>query len=268
MQRPIAFGGRQFLLDDQNDTDYVARQMQDGGYEAPLPMMTLAILSRTKGLFCDIGANNGLYTVLACQAAPSVRVAAFEPYPPALATLRSNISINGLCERVEIYDMALSESSGTATLYVPDPGHGLLETSCSLESSFKSEIGRNSIEVARKRFDDMQASLSLISLIKVDIEGHELGFLRGATSTLKRHRPIVFAEMLPASIQNFYEITEIIDSLDYVKFRLRDTMAIYTPTIIVDQRALNYAFVPLEKFSLFETCCLAHNLEIFSEYKP
>ena len=98
----LRFADRDFFLDDLDGSDLVAKQMQQGFYEAPLPMLTMAIIVRNLGMFLDVGANNGLYSVLAGISRPDVKIIAFEPYPPALEVLKRNVSANGLLDRVDI----------------------------------------------------------------------------------------------------------------------------------------------------------------------
>ena len=138
----ISFAGRNFHLNSIGGADAVAVQMQRGLYEAPLPMLTMAIAIRTKGLFIDVGANNGLYSILAAIARPDLRGLAFEPYPPVVDVLRGNLAINALDARIDVVQCALSDHDGEAALFLPDQGHGLLETSCSLEAKFKPGIKR------------------------------------------------------------------------------------------------------------------------------
>ena len=266
MEIPIEFAGRTLSLDNQEGTDLVAKSMQEGHYEAPLPMLVLAIMSRLGGVFCDVGANNGLYTVLACKAIPEVTAIAFEPYPPVISVLKRNIAINGLVERVTIHELALSDKDGSAPLFLPDASHGLLETSCSLESDFKPRQSVEPLSIQTKRMDAIDLP-SRISLIKVDIEGHEAKFLRGAKATLKTHRPIVAAEMLPFAEPEFASIDDIFKELRYECFRLRADMVIRTRNIFHDPKAWNYAFVPEEHLKVFEACCSTHHLEMMSEYR-
>ena len=65
----------------------------------------------------DVGANIGLFTLLAGRAA-DVRVHAFEPIPELAGTLRVNADLHGLDAR--IHDCGLSDEDGTAELtYYP-----------------------------------------------------------------------------------------------------------------------------------------------------
>ncbi len=66
------------------------------------------------GLFVDIGANIGFYSVMAA-AFGAGRVIAIEPNPPACARLEFNIAANGFEDRVVTLPLALGGHSGQAT---------------------------------------------------------------------------------------------------------------------------------------------------------
>jgi FkbM family methyltransferase len=253
---------RNFVLDDLDGTDVVVRQMQEGSYEAPLPMLTMAIMVRSPGLFLDVGANNGLYSVLAgitAASTTSTSIVAFEPYPPVLKVLTSNLKANGLSDRVDIRPIALSDSKGSATLYLPDPGHGLLETSCSLEADFKPR--HQTIEVEKDMLDNIELP-GTISLIKADIEGHELAFLEGSRKTIARDRPMIFVEVLPAKNATLSGLTTFIEQMGYMDFCLRKEVAIFSDSVGHDPLAWNHAFVPRDRLSLFRQACEAHQIRL------
>lgn len=256
----LRFADRDFVLDDAGGSDLVAKQMQQGFYEAPLPMLTMAIVARTPGLFLDVGANNGLYSVLAGITRPDVRIVAFEPYPPALEILKANVSANALSNRVDIRPIALSDNEGLAVLYLPDQGHGLLETSSSLEPNFRS-VNQGTVEAKKERLDAIELS-DTIGLIKADIEGHEHAFLEGARKTISRDRPFIFIEVLPPNPQHAVQITNFIHELGYIDFRLRPEAAIYSDNVEHDPLAWNHALVPKDRMDLFAQACEAHNLQL------
>jgi len=257
----LRFADRDFVLDEVDGTDLVSKQMQQGFYEAPLPMLAMAIIARTPGLFLDVGANNGLYSVLAGITRPDVRIVAFEPYPPALEILRRNVYANGLSDRVDIRSIALSDSEGSAPLYLPARVHGLLETGCSLEPSFRPDHRMLDGEVSKTLLDKIELT-EHISLIKADIEGHELAFLKGARKTIERDRPFVFAEVLPPNPQNMIGLTKFIQQMGYLDFRLRKEVAIFSEAVEHDPLAWNHAFVPRDRLAEFQAACAAHHIEL------
>ena len=255
----LRFADRDFVLEDLDGADLVAKQMQEGSYEAPLPMLTMAIMARSPGLFLDVGANNGLYSVLAGITTPSTKIVAFEPYPPVLEILKINVRANCLSDRIGIYPIALGDSKGLATLYLPDQAHGLLETSCSLEAEFKAP--HQTIEVQKDCLDNIELP-GPISLIKADIEGHELAFLEGARKTIARDRPYVFVEVLPSKPEKLSGLTTFVQQMGYLDFCLRKEVAINSDSVAHDPLAWNHAFVPRDRLPLFEKACGAHHLRL------
>ena len=260
----IDFAGRSFVLDAREGADLVAHQMADGSYEAPLPMLIMASVARTTGMFLDIGANTGLYSILASKARDGVKVAAFEPYPPIAEVLQSNLQANHIEDQVQVHPLALSDSTGTVSLFIPDPSHGLLETSASLEESFKPYSG--TVNVEKRRLDDIDLTQP-VSVIKIDIEGHEAACIYGARGCLERDRPLVFAEMLPGAARHFYKLSKMLEELDYIIFRLRPQCVIACRAVEHDPLSWNYGFVPREHYPLFRECCTAHGLELFRFYE-
>ena len=258
----IDFAGHAFRMDASDDMDLVARQIASGSYEAPLPFLMMATLLRTEGLFVDVGANTGVYSVMAGTVAPDRRIIAFEPLPPVVEILKRNLAANDLTGRVTLVEAALSEHAGTAALHLPDPGHGLVETSATLEPGFQRT--HSAIEVPVKRFDDL-AITDTIAVIKVDIEGHEHAFLRGARETILRHRPIVFAEVVRPARRS--AIGAFLHDVGYVDFRLRPDMAIHDGEVLFDDAAWNHALVPSERLAKFKEACDACNLPMLRRFQ-
>lgn len=254
----ITFKGQPILLDPVRGTDQITGLFAAGRYETPLPEMIWAALNRSPGLFLDVGANTGLYALIACAASPKVKVEAFEPYPPVLRTLRQNVRLNRLQRRIAIHPFALGARSETLTLHVPDDAHGMLETSCSLEADFKPAASTAPVQV--KRLDDLPQQW-LPKVIKVDIEGHEPQFLDGARETISRCRPLLFVEILPNPGREA-RIGAFKDSLGYVDYRLRPEVAIRSEAVAFDSEAWNHALVPAEAEADFIALCSACGLRV------
>ena len=256
------FAGREIRMVDYPGTVLSVESLSQGIYETPLPILVMASIARTQGAFCDVGANIGIYSVLATKTKHDLFVHAFEPLPEARQALTDNLKANGTLSRVKIEPFALSDTDGSASLYMPDAGHGLLETSASLESGFKNVA--TSIEVQVKTLDNLNFP-STLSVIKVDIEGHETAFLRGAAKTLSEDRPLIFAEMLGGASKHFFNLSKFMRDLEYFPFRMRPDTVIYTKIVIAD-KGWNYAFIPAEKIDIFRDCCRAHDIEMLRSY--
>lgn len=144
-------------------------------------------LARGAGVFVDVGAYSGLYTVLACLADPRLRAVAFEPNPRKLPQLARNVAANGLAGRVRVVGEALGDRAGTATLAVPSD-----DSAASLRAAAP---GERAVRVPVATGDARLRGLP-VGLVKIDVEGREPEVLRGMAGLLRARRPHVIAECL------------------------------------------------------------------------
>jgi FkbM family methyltransferase len=137
----------------------------------------------------DVGCHVGSILDVMRRLAPDGEFHAFEPLPHLFAALAEKYSS---APNVHLYQAALSETEGTASFQhvVTNPGYSGLR---------KRTYGRPDetvveIQVDLLRLDDVLPSDFDVRLIKIDVEGAELGVLRGAAGTLTRSRPYVIFE--------------------------------------------------------------------------
>ena len=141
------------------------------------------------GVFFDIGANIGLYSIFYAKKTEG-SVYSFEPSVFNLRQLAKNISVNGLSERITIVSNPLSERTGVGKFIngSADEGGAL--------SAFGVEFGHDgnpinsdiTYSVLGFSLDDLLETKTLKqtpSLIKIDVDGIEHLILRGATKTLE-----------------------------------------------------------------------------------
>jgi FkbM family methyltransferase len=146
----------------------------------------------------DVGANIGYMTsIMAARAGTKGRVIAFEPHPDVNRDLAANVARWRTAKGVgpiEVHAVALSDEHGSGTLFMRANfarNRGL--------ASFEAPSGPTpdgwvTEEVTLKRLDEVVKGP--ISVMKIDVEGHELQVLRGATTLLedKLVRDIIFEE--------------------------------------------------------------------------
>ncbi len=148
--------------------------------------------SRCEGasVVLDIGANSGLFTLLACTINPKTQVIAFEPAPEVLHQLEANIKANGFENRCVIQSEAASDANGTATLHLP------LEswTSASLNVDGYHGLAGNTITIKTMTVDSIAHAYPTINLIKIDVEGFEDKVLEGMQETVNRCAPVIILE--------------------------------------------------------------------------
>jgi len=141
------------------------------------------------GVFFDIGANIGIYSLFYTQVQRG-NVYCFEPSVFNLRQLAKNISVNELSQRVVIISNPLSESTGIAKFLNEREDEGGALSAFGVEHGHDGEAIVSNINYSVLGFslDDMFDKNLLPekpSLIKIDVDGIEHLILKGAIQTLK-----------------------------------------------------------------------------------
>jgi FkbM family methyltransferase len=135
-----------------------------------LPDMAFFCHFLSKGdLFADIGANVGVYGLLAAQIT-GCRLIACEPAPDTFAILTDNARLNRLDHLAELHNVAVGEDDGEALL--TEARHGLNHI-----------VGSGGARVPVRRLDELVGERP-VAAVKIDVEGYELRVLRGASRLL------------------------------------------------------------------------------------
>ena len=134
----------------------------------------------------DVGANCGLYTRQLARL--SKQVHAFEPSRQMADLLRRTSATN-----VSIHEVALSDRNGDAELFIPQGNGGLVHGLASLEPQLPSPSQHViSTHVPTARLDTIVDYD--VAFVKIDVEGHELKVLNGATELVERCQPVFLVE--------------------------------------------------------------------------
>lgn len=143
--------------------------------ESEIAMMRAFL--REGDVVIDVGANIGDLTLPLSQAVgPTGRVYAFESHPETFNILGANLALNQVRNvRTLNYFVARDDSAETAS-----PHYGAT-----------AYIG----DVWKPQFMPLDAlDLAQCTLIKVDVDGHELEVLRSGEMQIERFRPVLYFE--------------------------------------------------------------------------
>lgn len=137
----------------------------------------------------DIGTNRGSVLEMITARAPRGSHHAFEPLPHQAAHLRATFP------NVEVHEVALTDTPGSVRFTVVeddkvDGYSGITEHLRTLPDDWST----HEITVDAARLDDVLPPEYVPRFVKIDVEGAELGVLRGAQRILGEHRPILFME--------------------------------------------------------------------------
>jgi FkbM family methyltransferase len=175
------------------DRDFIGESLLEGGYE--MAESSLAGNFLKPGMtVVDIGAHRGFHTLsFSKKVGKRGRVVSIEPSPSDQRRLRLHLRIN-FCRNVEVIQCALGEEDGTADLYTV-PTNSVLNSLRPPDTTF--ETSTTSVNV--RKLDDVlsRAKVETVDFVKLDVEGGELGVLKGARQLLERvPRPVILCEVL------------------------------------------------------------------------
>ena len=255
-----------FEMDDREGKDYVVyAALKDGlaCYEEPFPTYLAGLLAELKGTFLDVGANTGLYALLAAATHPSITIEAFEPVDHIADSFLRNMEINAsFKQRFKLHRFALTDFTGEALFHETSNPHFMTTTS-GLNAEFSKAHGETRHYLVPALTLDAFISdnqIEDLSFIKIDVEGHEKEVLRGSEAAVLTRRPFIGVELLWDADYDFIE--KFLLSNDYIDAILQPGSLRFTrfPEYIRD--GWNHILVPEEHRGLAEQVAHACKLKI------
>ncbi len=189
--KPLSFGkyqrrGRLKQADIMMNCDLtkeIQRQIYFlGGYEEEWCELWSELAATASTIF-DVGANVGVYSLLAAQKRPMATIHSFEPTPTLAEAVSANAKLNGL-NNIVVNVVAVGQEHGQAFL------HRCVGSTQSNEGmNFVSEATQDDFDVATEviSLDDYCRDRGILSvdLVKMDIEGSEYNALLGSKALLQ-----------------------------------------------------------------------------------
>ncbi|MEO2034842.1 MAG: FkbM family methyltransferase [Planctomycetaceae bacterium] len=191
-----------------------------------------ALIDRFASLFepdwvvMDVGANVGYYSIPFARRMKELgsgSVHAFEPVYANFDALESAIEKNDVGQFVRPHRIGLGDSKETVGIAMTDGGN-TGNAVISNERLLEERGFAVTEEIEIRRLDEMKQLLDIerCDFIKIDIEGAEIFFLRGAREFIAQHTPILYGEFNSYFIErNGSELSEawdFFDSLGYTCF--------------------------------------------------
>jgi FkbM family methyltransferase len=178
--------------------DRLSHFLRDGDFEADERAFLKRFL-RTGDVFVDVGANVGLFTLLAGGlVGPTGRVFAFEPCSATFRRLMWNVRNSGMSQ-IACHPMALSDAPGEASLSVSQGEFGAWNSLAGPLITHDVVLER----VQMMTWDSFSVAKTLVptvTMMKIDVEGWELAVIDGAKSLLQQpNSPVLQVEFTPAN---------------------------------------------------------------------
>jgi len=173
-----------------------------------------------KGVFFDIGAHHGLYTLLVHDLTNGATpVYAFEPAQVHTKILRK--SIKGL-SGVSIINAAVSSKSGTVTFYENNRTVSTLDKSFA-DSEANARLTFVEVLVPSVSVDDYCLENDIKpTFLKIDVEGAEQAVVAGAMNVLRGVRPDVALEVWGENNEQHLEAAHALVEIGYTPYRITE----------------------------------------------
>lgn len=193
-----------------NPVEHIQQQLFWYGYYEKNLGDTLKKLVKPGDVFLDIGANIGYFSLLVANNVSTAKIISFEPVADLLQKLKENVSINNI-KNITVINAAVGEASEEKELFLSAPDN-LGMSSFHQPDNFSGKKEMVKVLTIDEWFK--KAGLAKIDIIKLDVEGSELGALKGMKGVLQDLRPLIIVEINPGTLSMFGLMPK--DIFDYI----------------------------------------------------
>jgi FkbM family methyltransferase len=196
----LDFNRRQFLFTNIHG-DYIPSLIKTHAsfYESAF-LKALGCLHSSEGLVIDVGANIGNHAMYFAGVL-GAEVIAIEPEPHNYFCLSLNALLNTKCSQIHCWNIACGKKEDRTTLEMQiDYNFGSWSAAHKATPNSTSGSFGNCVEVPVSTLDSVVNNNSLVSILKIDVEGMEMDVLEGANRLISRHLPVIAVECFTYSV--------------------------------------------------------------------
>lgn len=215
-------------------------------------MKLWSALSKDAKVIFDIGANTGIYSLVAKTVNPNSEVHAFEPFESIYKKLAHNAAINNF--KIHSNCKAISNYTGDAVIYTEDPDFAYSVTvNQNLWVMDKDPIKLSIKTITLKDYIE-QNNITHIDLMKIDVETHEPEVMEGFLKYLKLFRPVILIEILNSEVAE--KLGGYFDPEKHCFYNIDEQNGITKATYLSKSNSYNYVIAPKEKESCLDKMML------------
>jgi FkbM family methyltransferase len=214
-------------------TKFVQRHIYFFGHFEQADCANWMKAARYANTIFDVGANVGLYSLLAATVNPQSTIYAFEPTASIQGEFETNLQLNGI-KNVQMEPFGVGATSASGFLHRSVGPTGDNEGTNYVTSG---KLQDTDTEIRMVSLDDFcrQRGIEEIDLLKMDIEGGEYDALIGARDLLERKAiHCLFVELLervavPQGGHTTVEVKQILHDYGYFVYKVENGKAIPVP---------------------------------------
>jgi FkbM family methyltransferase len=193
-----------------NTQDLFYQQVQSGIWEG-FTFDTIDRFFKPGGVFIDIGAWNGIFSVYAsAKGATSI---ACEPDPAAFDLAKNSLKLNN--SNSILTRFAISDEIGLAQFNNMSPGWGNSESSL-VDRGVMGATMEVSATTLEHFIKTCLVEISDVFLIKMDIEGGEIDVLKQSKAYITQRKPNFHISFHPAWIKSYDDVMYLFDLYNVV----------------------------------------------------
>lgn len=194
-----------FLIYNKNDM-YIGKSIEKYGEFSYLESKLFEQICKEGDIVFEIGANIGAHTIKLSKLVGNGFVFAFEPQRMVFQSLCANLAINSI-SNVFAYQEAISDENGT--ILIPEYDFSKINNfgGINIENTKRGTL------VHKQKLDNFINKINSLKFLKIDVEGMEIGVLKGAKELIKKFKPIIYVEN--DRQEHSKNLIELLWSLDY-----------------------------------------------------
>lgn len=188
-------------------------------------------ITRSEGVYIDVGAHTGLYSITALRANSKNHVISLEPYYMNLSRLVTNLRLNYIFKNVETILGAVSDYDGKAKFKI------------TTDKSYMSKGGKidsEGLDIDVHKLDTLYLTglEKKIKGIKIDTEGEDFKVLVGAKNIIDKFKPeiiievreknkILISNFLKKYSYKFFNVLNLKEELDLENYKIKNIINLY-----------------------------------------
>jgi FkbM family methyltransferase len=220
----------------------------ENGWEKESVKIWIGLCQKSR-VIVDVGANTGIFTLLALKTNKNARVISFEPINFIADKFKRNMELNHL--KYELHDVALSNTESVFEVYSESR-----DNSYTISIDKKNLKGNTNdffvLEMKTERLDHFieKRGIDRIDLMKIDVERHEPMVLEGMGKYLEQMKPDLLIEIQTEEIAQ--QIQALIQNIDYLYFNIDDLGVVKQTEKLGKSEYLNYLICSRESAKLLQ----------------
>jgi FkbM family methyltransferase len=214
----------------------------NGNWEKHSMQIWIKLCRHASSIF-DIGANTGIYSLVAQSINPKAAVYAFEPVGTVYQKMVANNTLNNFS--INCYELALSDTDGRLSIFKVNAEHTYEATLNKRFDGFLPDAKAMQVEVMTMKTFVEKNKITNIDLVKIDVETHEPEVMAGFGEYLAKFKPVILIELITDFVVE--GVIPAISGLDYLYFNIDEKKGIHQVKTLELSDSFNFLFCTREK---------------------